>query len=116
MTKNEALMTEQKKSGWYNAMLSLTPDWLKEIQKAEYAALSAIFDAVLDDDLVIIVGHTPMIELLAHYLKPEDVEPNVGLDLKPEFALKELQGILFVQDFDFTGSDDIKITPVALLG
>jgi len=91
MTGNADLMTEVKKSGWYNAMSSLTPDWLKEIQEAEYAALTAIFDAVPNGDQVIIIGHTPMIELLALYVGPQ-------CTIEPTLALKELEGIMFTQD------------------
>ncbi|MFA5154891.1 MAG: hypothetical protein WC453_00490 [Patescibacteria group bacterium] len=116
MTGNAELMAEQKRSGWYNALKTVAPDLLTKIQKDQAEALERKFAEIEENEFLIIIGHTPMIELLAHSCKAEDVEPSIALNLRPDLALKELQGILFVQDFDFVRNNDIKITPVALIG
>jgi len=90
LTGNAELMALVKTDGWYSALKTLSPAILVEIQSSQYLTLQKIFDDVLDNDLVIIVGHTPMIELLAFYIG------GAGLDTK--LVLKELQGVLFVQN------------------
>jgi len=108
-------MAEVKTNGWYHALLKITPDLLREIQQAQYAALSAIFDAVPEGDQVIIVGHTPMIEILAIYA--DDQNPYNGNKIIPtNIALKELQGIMFVQDLDPIANDSIKTWTAGFIG
>jgi hypothetical protein len=93
MADNSALMEEQKKSGWYNAMKIWEPELLHNIQVNEYEALGATFDEMENDDLAISSGHTPLIEFLAIFVSPDG-------PVNSATNLKELQGVKFQEDFN----------------
>jgi hypothetical protein len=98
LTGNADLMAEKAKVGWYMALCYAEPKLLDEIQVSQLQALSAIFETI-DDAIAIIVGHTPMIELLAIYIDSHDVVfRGSGFGIEESLSLNPLQGVEFSMD------------------
>ena len=101
ITSNQKLMDLQMKVGWIKSFEQVDPELLLNIQQSQFLALNNIFEEISEDEVAVVIGHTPMIELLAIF-SDEGVDENL--------SLKELQGVLFQQ------TDGCEITVAQMIG
>ena len=88
MAKTE-VAEASKTEGWYNACLKFDKEFLRQVQTDLAEAIEEIFFRSQNGDLVIAIGHTPMIEFAALYYNPY---------LGNRLVLKELTGFLFEKE------------------
>jgi broad specificity phosphatase PhoE len=88
-TGNAEVARAAKTEGWYNAFLQFDEGFLRKVQSGLVEAIEEIFSKNQNGDLIIAIGHTPMIEFAAlHY------NPFLG----KRTALSELTGFLFEEE------------------
>lgn len=89
---NRDVTADATARNWYRAYEDYNPLFITRVQLGALAALRDIFAQANEDDLIISVGHTPMIEWLGFACDPYE---NISRDLK----LAELTGFIFTEEF-----------------
>ncbi len=91
-TANPDVTADATTRNWYRAFEDYNPMFITRVQLGALAALRNIFSQAEDGELIISVGHTPMIEWLGFACDPYE---NISRDLK----LAELTGFIFTEEF-----------------
>ncbi len=90
-TANPEVLADATARNWYRAFEDYNPMFITRVQLDALAALRNIFAYANDGDLILSVGHTPMIEWLAFACDPYE---NISRDIK----LAELTGFIFTEE------------------
>jgi hypothetical protein len=90
-TSNPEVTADANARNWYRAYEDYNPMFITRVQLDALAALRDIFAQANDGELIISIGHTPMIEWLAFAL---DASETISRDIK----LQELTGFLITED------------------
>jgi hypothetical protein len=90
-TANPDVTADANTRNWYRAFEDYNPLFITRVQLDALAALRNIFAYADDGDLILSVGHTPMIEWLAFAC---DRYENISRDIK----LAELTGFIFTEE------------------
>jgi hypothetical protein len=90
-TANPDVTADANARNWYRAYEDYNPLFITRVQLDALAAMRNIFAYADDGDLIISIGHTPMIEWLAFAC---DSYENISRDLK----LAELTGFIFTEE------------------
>jgi len=101
LANNPKLTKRKNECGWYQALKELEPKLLSKIVTDERLALKKLFNQIKYGDLLIMVGHSPLIELLALDIDLwyQLHEKRKSLDLDASLELKELEGVMFAQKY-----------------
>ncbi|QQG52215.1 MAG: hypothetical protein HY931_02615 [Candidatus Falkowbacteria bacterium] len=91
-TANPDVVADATTRNWYRAFEDYSPLFITRVQLDALAALRNIFAQANDGELIISVGHTPMIEWLAFACDQYEV---ISRDIK----LAELTGFIFTEEF-----------------
>lgn len=90
-TANPEVLADATARNWYRAFEDYNPMFITRVQLDALAALREIFAHANDGDLILSIGHTPMIEWLAFACDPYE---NISRDIK----LAELTGFIFTEE------------------
>ena len=90
-TAKAEIKAEAEKSNWYNAFRIYQPEFIERVQAGMLNALPQIFAQANDGEIIVMVGHTPMIEWLIYAL---DVTGNIPRNTK----FRELTGFIITEN------------------
>jgi hypothetical protein len=90
-TKDPNIVAAAKASNWWQACQHYNPGLIESTQSAMIEALHKAFEFAEEDMIVVMAGHTPMIEWLAYAFDPYE---TISRDTK----LAELTGFIFTED------------------
>ncbi len=90
-SENKELEAEAKRSAWYQAFEKYDPEFIKKTQEDMISSLKPAFNTALDGEIIIMVGHTPLVEWLAYAI---DTNKYLPRDIK----LTELTGFIFTEN------------------
>lgn len=89
--RNPEIKIVAEESSWYQAFDEFNPAFITEVQTNLVEAIKEAFAKAEENDLIIVVSHTPMIEWLAFYFDEKGKIPR-------NLQLKELTGFLFTEE------------------
>jgi phosphohistidine phosphatase SixA len=93
------IKAEAARSNWYNAFKLHQPAFIEHVQAGMLNALPQIFAQAFEGEIIVMVGHTPMIEWLIYAI---DVTGYIRRDTQ----LKELTGFVINENQGYVGITD----------
>lgn len=90
---NKELEAEAKQTNWYQTFQKHNPEFIKKTQDNMLLSLKSVFNNAFDDEIIIMVGHTPLVEWLAYAIDEKNYLPrDIKLAELTGFAFKEHDG------------------------
>jgi len=91
---NPEVVADAEKRSWYQAFEDYSPMFIGRVQYQALCALRDLFSQIEENEIIISVGHTPMIEWLAIIVDELNKSEKIGRDIK----LAELTGFAFTKE------------------
>lgn len=93
-TANPEVNADAEKRSWYEAFEDYSPFFIGRVQYQALCALRDLFSQIEEDERIISIGHTPMIEWLAFIVDELNESEKISRDIK----LAELTGFVFTKE------------------